>query len=210
MTRTLSLGNKKPEYIHKSLFVAGLESIVQGLKSGSAAWRGGDYRQVGGEFLFEVSGGDAAEEGAAKAVWCSRMRNTRGHVEVDVLRRILGLAEDTPVDEGESDSHDEAKKKKRWSLRSSIASERRRSSSSKRSGSTKLRKEPPADNTQEQRPPGEGEGESHDEAKKKKRWSLRDSIANERKRSSSSNSQRSGSTKLRKKSPARMAEVTTS
>lgn len=55
--------------------------------------RGGDFRQVGGEFLFENG----------KVTWCHRMRNTRDHAEIPDLRKHLGLdGEEKPV-------------KKRWS-----------------------------------------------------------------------------------------------
>ncbi len=61
-------------------------SIGQGLKQiGSGlALKGGDQKQVGGEFLFE--GGEVR--------WCHRMRNTRDHVEVPELREVLGLGLD--------------------------------------------------------------------------------------------------------------------
>ncbi len=43
--------------------------------------KGGDYKQVGGEFLWE----------SGEVVWCHRMRNTRDHAEIQVLRDRLGL-----------------------------------------------------------------------------------------------------------------------
>lgn len=54
MIKTLTLG-QRPAYTSKSLLKSSLESIVQGvkqIKSGLAV-KGGDSRQVGGEFLFE-------------------------------------------------------------------------------------------------------------------------------------------------------------
>ena len=80
MTRTLVLG-KKPEYIHSNLFVTSVQSVVQGLKTGNKALKGGDLKQVGGEFLFENG----------KPAWVHRMRSTRDHCEVETLRGILGL-----------------------------------------------------------------------------------------------------------------------
>ena len=56
-----------------------LRSIYQGLAAGKNAIKGGDFKQVGGEFLFE----------GGKVVWAHRMRNTRDHAEVDVLRGVL-------------------------------------------------------------------------------------------------------------------------
>jgi hypothetical protein len=86
MTRTLELG-KKPEYIQTNLFVASVQSVVQGLKSGNKALQGGDFKQVGGEFLFEDG----------EPVWVHRMRNTRDHCEVQTLRKVLGMeAADAP------------------------------------------------------------------------------------------------------------------
>ncbi|KAF2175237.1 hypothetical protein K469DRAFT_702862 [Zopfia rhizophila CBS 207.26] len=86
MTRTLDLGKKKPEYLQSNLFVTTVQSIMQGLKTGSGALKGGDLKQVGGEFLFE--------DGEVK--WAHRMRNTRDHAEVTELRRVLGLDETKP------------------------------------------------------------------------------------------------------------------
>lgn len=80
MTRTFDLG-KKPEYIQSNLFVTSVQSIVQGLKTGTKALKGGDFKQVGGEFLFEDG----------KCVWAHRMRNTRDHAEVSELKELLGL-----------------------------------------------------------------------------------------------------------------------
>lgn len=54
MIKTLALG-QRPAYMSKSLLKSSLDSIVQGvkqIKSGLAV-RGGDARQIGGEFLFE-------------------------------------------------------------------------------------------------------------------------------------------------------------
>lgn len=80
MTRTLEMG-KKPEYIQSNMFFTSVQSIVQSLKTGSNALKGGDFKQVGGEFLFEDG----------KCVWAHRMRNTRDHAEVSSLRELLGL-----------------------------------------------------------------------------------------------------------------------
>ncbi len=102
MTRTLSLGNKDPDYIHHTLVSGMVKSIAQGLKrigSGDML-QAGDFRQVGGEFLFEVTGGGTLltnskpGNGALQKVevtWCHRMKNTRDHAELPVLKQVLGL-----------------------------------------------------------------------------------------------------------------------
>lgn len=86
MTRTLDLG-KKPSYIQSNLLVTSVQSIIQSLKTGGNALKGGDFKQVGGEFLFEDG----------KCVWTHRMRNTRDHAEVSQLREILGLEMKKPL-----------------------------------------------------------------------------------------------------------------
>ncbi|KAF1967830.1 hypothetical protein BU23DRAFT_558996 [Bimuria novae-zelandiae CBS 107.79] len=80
MTRTLDLG-KKPEYFQSNMLFTTVQSIVQGLKTGSNALKGGDLKQVGGEFLFDHG----------KCVWAHRMRHTRDHAEVSEVRQLLGL-----------------------------------------------------------------------------------------------------------------------
>ena len=86
MTRTLDLGPHKPEYMQSSMLSVMVQSIYQGLKSGRGAFKGGDYWQVGGEFLFE----------SGRVTWCHRMKNTRDHAEVTVLRKELGLDDERP------------------------------------------------------------------------------------------------------------------
>ncbi|KAI4225514.1 MAG: hypothetical protein L6R36_003863 [Xanthoria steineri] len=81
MIRTLSLGPKAPQYMQYSLPSAMIRSIYQNLKAGRSAFKGGDYFQVGGEFIFDDGG----------VTWCHRMKNTRDHAEVPELRRQLGL-----------------------------------------------------------------------------------------------------------------------
>ncbi|KAI4285503.1 MAG: hypothetical protein L6R38_000600 [Xanthoria sp. 2 TBL-2021] len=81
MARTLSLGPKAPQYMQYSLPSAMIRAIYQNLKAGRSAFKGGDYWQVGGEFIFDDG----------EMTWCHRMKNTRDHVEVPELRRQLGL-----------------------------------------------------------------------------------------------------------------------
>ena len=80
MTKTLALGPKQPQYMRRSLLQAMVASFFQELSSGTKMLRGGDFRQVGGEFIFD--------EG--KAIWCHRMRNTRDHAEIPKLQQVLG------------------------------------------------------------------------------------------------------------------------
>lgn len=121
MLRTLNLG-QRPEYQRRDLFNIMAASFVQSLKSikSGLLLKGGDYQQVGGEFLFEPVNlgtpiGDLGEEKqlGSKAngmlgnedteekhvTWCHRMRNTRDHAEIPELREVLGLdGEGTPGD----------------------------------------------------------------------------------------------------------------
>lgn len=92
MTSTLSLG-KAPEYALRSVLSMAVSSFIQELKSGRNMLSGGDFRQVGGEFLFQNG----------KVTWCRRMRNTRDHAEIPIVRQQLGL-DDMP-----------APQRKRWS-----------------------------------------------------------------------------------------------
>lgn len=82
MIRTKNL-SKRPEYQQRSIFSISLESIYQGLSSGRKAFKGGDFWQVGGEFLIENG----------EVLWCHRMASTRDHTEIPELRRVLGLDE---------------------------------------------------------------------------------------------------------------------
>lgn len=53
------------------------------LEEKSLRTKGGNLLWVGGEFLFR--GGEA--------VWCKRMKTFRGHSEIEVVRRLLGVEE---------------------------------------------------------------------------------------------------------------------
>ena len=92
MTSTFNPG-KTPEYMQRSMLSMAFSSFIQELKSGRNMLSGGDFRQVGGEFLFQNG----------KVTWCRRMRNTRDHAEVPIVRQQLGL-DDTPTPQ-----------RKRWS-----------------------------------------------------------------------------------------------
>ncbi|ESZ91663.1 hypothetical protein SBOR_7961 [Sclerotinia borealis F-4128] len=135
MMRTLNLGTR-PEYQRRGTLLGMAQSVVQSLKQikGGKLFQGGDYQQVGGEFLFEpvrmetpitspadgppegmhVSGGilgngDKLGENEGyeekRVTWCHRMKNTRDHAEIPEIREILGF--DEIVEGGNS--------QKRWS-----------------------------------------------------------------------------------------------
>ncbi|KAF1849230.1 uncharacterized protein K460DRAFT_404465 [Cucurbitaria berberidis CBS 394.84] len=80
MTRTFNLG-AKPDYMHTNMLINSVQSIFQGLGTGKHALKGGDFKQVGGEFLFENG----------ECTWAHRMKTTRGHAEVTDIRSLLGL-----------------------------------------------------------------------------------------------------------------------
>ncbi|KAK8151220.1 AhpC/TSA antioxidant enzyme-domain-containing protein, partial [Phyllosticta citrichinensis] len=82
MQRSLSLGNKKPDYLSRtSLVQSTVEGIFESIKSGRDALHGGNIKQIGGEVLFEDE----------QVTWIHRMKNTRDHSEIQELRRVLGL-----------------------------------------------------------------------------------------------------------------------
>ena len=80
MTRTFSLG-AKPAYMQTHMLINSVQSIFQGIGTGKHALKGGDLKQVGGEFLFEDG----------ECTWVHRMKTTRDHTEVGDLRNLLGL-----------------------------------------------------------------------------------------------------------------------
>jgi hypothetical protein len=80
MTRTYNLGSK-PAYMQTNVLINSVQSIFQGLSTGKHALKGGDFKQVGGEFLFENG----------ECTWAHRMKTTRGHAEVSDIRLLIGL-----------------------------------------------------------------------------------------------------------------------
>jgi len=83
LTSTLDMGTARPAYQQDTTAGVVVSSFFQtlgGLKGGKAL-RAGNYAQVGGEFLFE----------GGRAKWCHRMRHTRDHSELQVLRGVLGV-----------------------------------------------------------------------------------------------------------------------
>ena len=81
MTSTLFGGSNQPEYQKRGILGMTVESIYQGLSTGTGALKGGNFSQNGGEFLFENG----------KVTWCHRMKNTRDHTEVVDLQKIIGM-----------------------------------------------------------------------------------------------------------------------
>ena len=85
LARTLNMG-KKAVYNNMSLPKLVMTGIVQGLSSKKNAMKGGDSWQVGGEFLFEKKGDDW------RVTWAHRMKTTRDHAEVGILKEVLGIS----------------------------------------------------------------------------------------------------------------------
>ncbi|QSZ33377.1 hypothetical protein DSL72_002965 [Monilinia vaccinii-corymbosi] len=135
MMRTLYPG-PRPEYQRRGTLTGIAQSVALGLKyiKGGKTFQGGDYQQVGGEFLFEpvrmatpiTSPADGPREGMHEGggilgngdrigenegyeekmvTWCHRMKNTRDHAEIPEIREVLGFDE---IVEG-------GKNQKRWS-----------------------------------------------------------------------------------------------
>ncbi|KAF2227535.1 AhpC/TSA antioxidant enzyme-domain-containing protein [Elsinoe ampelina] len=77
------LGPKRPEYMKDVNVLDWANGQVKEVAhvKGKKRFMGGNLFQIGGEFLFQ--------EG--QVVWCHRMRNYRGHAEMDVIRRILDI-----------------------------------------------------------------------------------------------------------------------
>lgn len=80
--RNLALGDPSKDKIgshHKGSFTQNLfSSVGEILKSGTQALKGGDFKQLGGEFVWDKEG---------KPVLAHRMRHTRDHSEVSSLER---------------------------------------------------------------------------------------------------------------------------
>lgn len=83
MVSNLSLGDRKPDYIKKSLLASAMGGTWSVITQPTAS--PGKKSQNGGEFIFV--------DGVLK--WCRRMRNTRDHAEVEELRKILDEQKET-------------------------------------------------------------------------------------------------------------------
>jgi len=82
--RTLDLGPSKPDYIQVSLTSIVLTGIYQVLRSGTGAWKGGDFLQVGGELMFHQG----------RLEFFHRMRNTRDHPEMNDLVKLISTMDE--------------------------------------------------------------------------------------------------------------------
>lgn len=80
MTSSLSMGDHKPSYVHSSILGGTLKSMSNMVSAGTGMFKGGDYSQNGGEWVF-VDG---------QLEWCHRMQNTRDHAELAELGNVLG------------------------------------------------------------------------------------------------------------------------
>jgi len=83
LKKTQDFGTK-PSYVKKSLFATIVAGITQGIGAGRNSVRGGNFLQVGGEFLFVKE-----TEDEFKCTWAHRMKTTRGHSDVETLRDLL-------------------------------------------------------------------------------------------------------------------------
>jgi hypothetical protein len=86
LSRSLAPGSR-PEDLRQSLAGTVVSGVAMGLAMGRDAVRSGDHDRIGGEFLFRKEAGS----GEWKVVWAHRMRTTRDHAEIAVLREVLGL-----------------------------------------------------------------------------------------------------------------------
>lgn len=80
--RSLDLGDASKDKIgshHQQSFARNLlGSVTEIVKSGSLALKGGDFKQLGGEFVWDQDG---------KPVLAHRMKHTRDHTEVSVIEQ---------------------------------------------------------------------------------------------------------------------------
>jgi len=84
MRRTLNFGSR-PKYhsgINEVVWIA--DQLVQMKRhSKTVRYKGGSWLWAGGEFLIRDG----------EVVWCHRMKNYRDHIEMDVVRSLLGVEE---------------------------------------------------------------------------------------------------------------------
>jgi len=78
MKRSLAMSSK-PTYMKHSLLGLILSSVRQMIGSGFGAFKGGDYSQNGGEWIF-MDG---------KCGWVHRMETTSDHVPAEELVQVL-------------------------------------------------------------------------------------------------------------------------
>lgn len=96
MQRTLSLGDRSPKYIRRSLTGNMMRSVLQGIKriSQGDILAAGSWDVNGGEFLFRPNAQPSTKPQSCSWTleWCHRMLNSRDHTEVDDLLAVLGMA----------------------------------------------------------------------------------------------------------------------
>lgn len=109
MVKTLALG-QRPAYMNKSLLKSSLDSIVQGVKQikSGLAIKGGDQRQIGGEFLFEPvdirsPNGSPVQEFDRKL----RLNNETGDAEKKVTESTKQHSRTTSVTDNDNDEIEE-------------------------------------------------------------------------------------------------------
>lgn len=79
MKRSLA-SSSKPVYMKHSLLGLIISSVRQMIWSGFGAFKGGNYSQNGGEWIFRIG----------KCVWVHRMETTSDHTPAEELIRVLG------------------------------------------------------------------------------------------------------------------------
>ncbi|KAK4199361.1 AhpC/TSA antioxidant enzyme-domain-containing protein, partial [Triangularia verruculosa] len=102
MIRTLALG-ERPAYTKSHLVKSSLASVVQGLKQipKGLAHKGGDTRQIGGEFLFEpLNAEDMQSPIKELGEWKAALGNGEGDEEVKV--GVRHRASETPSIDGKN------------------------------------------------------------------------------------------------------------
>ncbi|CAK7204548.1 hypothetical protein SEUCBS139899_007306 [Sporothrix eucalyptigena] len=94
MVSTLALGSAPGYMKHTNIWSSSWKSFIQSVKQipKGMALKGGNQRQVGGEFLFENKG-DGSD---VPVTWCHRMKNTRDHAEIEDVQDLLGLEKTEP------------------------------------------------------------------------------------------------------------------
>lgn len=80
--RTLDTGDSNTLASHhkESITQTVLSSVAQTVKSGSLAFKGGDIKQLGGEFVWDKEG---------NPVFAHRMKHTRDHSEISVIEQAI-------------------------------------------------------------------------------------------------------------------------
>lgn len=81
MEENLTLGETQPDYMKTPWVLSALTGAVRVLSSGANMFKGGDFSQNGGEWIFQHG----------EVTWCRRMRNTRDHAEIAELKEVLKM-----------------------------------------------------------------------------------------------------------------------